>query len=124
MITKDMSSLDFTKSAEEIHNTIRGVSGFTMMNGKRLKVFSSEISHNIAIGEAGTIVDADKFAVSCGDGVVLFTEIQLEGAKRMKTADFLRGRKQFMPEIQSISASKNTVRHWMKSRTLRYRFED
>ena len=64
-----------------------------MMNGKRLKVFSSEISHNIAIGEAGTIVDADKFAVSCGDGVVLFTEIQLEGAKRMKTADFLRGRK-------------------------------
>lgn len=93
MITKDMSSLDFTKSAEEIHNTIRGVSGFTMMNGKRLKVFSSEISHNIAVGEAGTIVDADKFAVSCGDGVVLFTEIQLEGAKRMKTADFLRGRK-------------------------------
>ncbi|MBR2954564.1 MAG: methionyl-tRNA formyltransferase [Ruminococcus sp.] len=93
MITKDMSSLDFTKSAEEIHNTIRGVSGFTMMNGKRLKVFSSEISHNIAIGEAGTIVDADKFAVSCGDRVVLFTEIQLEGAKRMKTADFLRGRK-------------------------------
>ncbi len=93
MITKDMSSLDFTKSAEEIHNTIRGVSGFTMMNGKRLKVFSSEISHNIAMGEAGTIVDADKFAVSCGDGVVLLTEIQLEGAKRMKTADFLRGRK-------------------------------
>lgn len=93
MIEKEMSSLDFTKSAEEIHNTIRGVSGFTMMNGKRLKVFASEISHNIAQSEAGTIVDADKFAVSCSDGVVLFTEIQLEGAKRMKTADFLRGRK-------------------------------
>ena len=93
MITKDMSSLDFTKSAEEIHNIIRGVSGFTMMNGKRLKVFASEISHDIATSEAGTIVDIDKFAVSCGDGVILFTEIQLEGAKRMKTADFLRGRK-------------------------------
>lgn len=93
MITKDMSSLDFTKSAEEIHNIIRGVSGFTMMNGKRLKVFASEISHDIATSEAGTIVDIDKFAVSCGNGVILFTEIQLEGAKRMKTADFLRGRK-------------------------------
>jgi methionyl-tRNA formyltransferase len=93
MIKKEMSNLDFTKSAQEIHNTIRGVTGFTMMNGKRLKVFASEISHNVALGEAGTIVDADKFAVSCSDGVVLFTEIQLEGAKRMKTADFLRGRK-------------------------------
>ena len=93
MIKKEMSSLDFTKSAEKIHNTIRGVTGFTMMNGKRLKVFASEISHNIAHGEAGTIVDAEKFAVSCDDGVVLFTEIQLEGSKRMKTADFLRGRK-------------------------------
>lgn len=93
MIKKEMSSLDFTKSAEEIHNTIRGVTGFTMMNGKRLKVFASEISHNIAHGEAGTIADAEKFAVSCGDGVVLFTEIQLEGSKRMKMADFLRGRK-------------------------------
>lgn len=93
MIKKEMSNLDFSKSAEKIHNTIRGVTGFTMMNGKRLKVFASEISHNIAIGEAGEIVDAEKFGVSCSDGVVLFTEIQLEGAKRMKTADFLRGRK-------------------------------
>ncbi len=93
MIKKEMSNLDFSKSAEEIHNIIRGVTGFTMMNGKRLKVFASEISHNIAIGEAGEIVDAEKFGVSCSDGVVLFTEIQLEGAKRMKTADFLRGRK-------------------------------
>lgn len=93
MIKKEMSSLDFTKSAEEIHNTIRGVTGFTMMNGKRLKVFASEISHNIAQGETGVIVDTEKFGVSCCDGVVLFTDIQLEGAKRMKTADFLRGRK-------------------------------
>ena len=95
MIRKEMSSLDFTRSAAEIHNTIRGVTGFTMMNGKRLKVFCSEISDNIALSaEPGTIVDADSFAVACGDGkAVIFREIQLEGSKRMKTADFLRGRK-------------------------------
>lgn len=93
MIKKEMSCLDFSKSAEELHNIIRGITGFTIMGGKRLKVFASEISHNIAQGEAGTIADAGKFAVNCGKGVIIFNEIQLEGGKRMKTADFLRGRK-------------------------------
>ena len=93
MIKKEMSSLDFSRPAEELHNIIRGVTGFTVMGGKRLKVFASEISHDIAQGEAGTIADADVFAVNCGDGVIIFNEIQLEGGKRMKTADFLRGRK-------------------------------
>lgn len=93
MIRKEMSALDFSKSAAEIHNIIRGVTGFTMMGGKRLKVFASEISDNIAHGEAGTIADADNFSVNCGEGMIKFCEIQLEGGKRMKTADFLRGRK-------------------------------
>lgn len=93
MIKKEMSSLDFTKPSEEVHNVIRGVTGFTMLGGKRLKVFASEIADNIALTECGTIADAEKFAVSCKDKVIIFNEIQLEGSKRMKTADFLRGRK-------------------------------
>lgn len=93
MIKKEMSLLDFTKTAQEVHNTIRGVTGYTILGGKRLKVFSSEISNNIALTECGTIADSGKFAVSCKDKVIIFNEIQLEGSKRMKTADFLRGRK-------------------------------
>lgn len=93
MIRKEMSALDFTKSAAELHNVIRGVTGFTTLGGKRLKVFESEISDNIAMTEPGAVVDPDRFAVSCGDGVIIFNEVQLEGSKRMKTADFLRGKK-------------------------------
>lgn len=93
MIRKEMSRLDFTKSAEEVHNIIRGVTGFTTMGGKRLKVFSSEIADNITLTESGTIADTEKFGVSCNDKVIIFNEIQLEGGKRMKTVDFLRGRK-------------------------------
>lgn len=95
MIRKEMSALDFTKSADDVHNTIRGVTGFTTLGGKRLKVFGSMISDNIAQGAAdGEIVDTDTFSVKCGDGrTVTFTEVQLEGSKRMKTEDFLRGRK-------------------------------
>ena len=34
-ITKDMSQLDFTRSAAELHNLIRAITGFTMLDGKR-----------------------------------------------------------------------------------------
>lgn len=95
MIKKEMSALDFSKSAEDIHNTIRGVTGFTMLEGKRIKVFRSEISDDIAMDKApGEIVDTARFGVRCGDGkVVIFREVQPEGKKRMKTEDFLRGKK-------------------------------
>lgn len=95
MIKKEMSALDFSKTAEEIHNTIRGVTGFTMLEGKRLKVFRSMISDKIAPeAQDGEIVDEDTFTVKCGDGgLITFLEVQPEGKKRMKTEDFLRGKK-------------------------------
>jgi len=92
MIKKEMSALDFTKSAQEVHNIIRGVTGFTLLDGKRIKIFRSEVSD--ISGETGTVSDEKKFAVACGDGKsVVFTEVQPEGKKRMKTEDFLRGKK-------------------------------
>lgn len=101
MIKKEMSALDFSKSAREVHNTIRGVTGFTMLGGKRLKIFSSEISSKSAPeASCGEIVFPESFGVKCGDdGVVLFREVQLEGGKRMKTEDFLRGKKLEKGEI-------------------------
>jgi methionyl-tRNA formyltransferase len=101
MIQKEMSALDFSKTAAEVHNTIRGVTGFTMLDGKRLKVFRSEISDNIAPDAPnGSIVDEKRFAVKCGDGkAVIFTEVQPEGKKRMASADFLRGKKLTKGEI-------------------------
>ncbi len=101
MIQKEMSALDFSKTAAEVHNTIRGVTGFTMLDGERLKVFRSEISDNIAPdAENGSIVDEKRFAVKCGDGkAVVFTEVQPEGKKRMAAEDFLRGKKLVKGEI-------------------------
>ncbi|MBQ9956168.1 MAG: methionyl-tRNA formyltransferase [Ruminococcus sp.] len=101
MIRKEMSALDFSKSAGELHNTIRGVTGFTMLGGKRLKIFRSEIvSGESDSAKNGEIVNPADFTVKCGDGKLLkFTEIQLEGSKRMKTEDFLRGKKLEKGEI-------------------------
>lgn len=95
MITKEMSALDFSKTAAQIHNTIRGVTGFTMLEGKRLKVLGSALSDRSAPdAKNGEIVDTASFGVKCGDGkIIIFTEVQAEGKKRMSTADFLRGKK-------------------------------
>ncbi len=94
MIRKEMSALDFSKTAAEVHNTIRGVTGFAMLEGKRLKVFRSEIAEGTYNAENGAVVDTKRFAVKCGDGrAVIFREVQPEGKKRMNTEDFLRGKK-------------------------------
>jgi len=37
------------------------------------------------------LVEKDRFGVQTGDGVLICTQVQLEGKKRMSAADFLRG---------------------------------
>ena len=95
VIRKEMSRLDFSKTAAEVHNVIRGVTGFALLEGKRVKVYRSQISDKIAPdAENGEIVDTSSFTVKCGDGkCVTFLEVQPEGKKRMRTEDFLRGKK-------------------------------
>ena len=97
MLTKDMCQIDFNKTAREIHNQIRGLSDWpcatAIMGEKRIKIYKSHIVENVK-GTVGEIVDADKFIVCCGDNNgIAVDEIQAEGGKRMKTADYLRGNK-------------------------------
>lgn len=93
-ITKEMSQLDFKKTAQEVHNTIRAVTGYTMLDGKRLKVYESEIADKKYNAEAGTAAESGEFIVVCGDGRgVKFVKVQPEGKKIMNAEDFLRGKK-------------------------------
>lgn len=98
MISKEELRIDFTKNAKSLYNFIRAMAdspcAYTMLDGKRLKVFRSHISMSSSDAEAGTIVDEKRFSVVCGDGVCIeFTEVQPEGGKRMSTEAFLRGKK-------------------------------
>lgn len=98
MLTKDMSLIDFSRTAEEIHDQVRGLSSWpcasAVIGGRKLKIYRSELDRVHHGGNAGDICDRDKLTVVCGDGFgITFTEIQAEGGKRMKTADFLRGNK-------------------------------
>lgn len=96
MLTKELSPIDFTKNAREVHKQICGLSDWpcatTLINGKRLKVYHSEIVEGNSDKPAGTVVKAKDLTVACGEGLIRFTEIQAEGSKRMATADYLRGK--------------------------------
>ena len=97
MLSKDLCGLDFEQPVRKIHKQICGLSDWpcavTLLNGKRLKIYKSEIVSAKPTGRTnGEIVDSKNFSVACSDGVIRFTEIQAEGSKRMKTADYLRGK--------------------------------
>ncbi len=98
MLSKELCPIDFSKPAREIHNQIRGLSSWPCavanIAGRRLKVYRSELDNIHHGGKAGEICDKERFTVICGDGFgITFTEVQAEGGKRMKTADYLRGNK-------------------------------
>lgn len=97
MLEKAMGKLDFSKTAQEVHNWIRGMnswpSAFTKYNGKLLKIHRSIIEQQEGVlGKPGEVIDPENFVVACGKGSVRFTEVQLEGAKRLDAKTFLRGK--------------------------------
>ena len=101
MITKQMGLLNFERPAEELERLVRGLnpwpSAFTFWNGKTLKVWeSSVVKAEEALVEKekpGTVVKTDKngIYVACGKDILMLSQVQLEGKKRMDADAFLRG---------------------------------
>lgn len=97
MLDKTLSPMDFKRSAQALHNQVRGLIPWpcaTMaLQDKTVKVFRTQIGEETSAAP-GTVVAADKkgIAVACGDGRVLrITELQPEGGKRMAAAAYLAG---------------------------------
>ncbi|HEV8285852.1 MAG TPA: methionyl-tRNA formyltransferase [Chitinophagaceae bacterium] len=89
--------IDWHKSADEIHNLIRGLSphptAFTELGDKTLKIFRSEKDQAYPTSKPGRW-ETDrktylKFAAK--DAYILLKDVQLEGKKRMSIEEFLRG---------------------------------
>jgi methionyl-tRNA formyltransferase len=99
-IHKETCKIDWTKSAEEIRNFIRGLSPYpaawTTLNGKTLKIFKTKISKDIDMQEPGIVESDGKTYLHFHTGaaeVLSILELQLEGKKRMTVEEFLRGNK-------------------------------
>jgi len=95
MLKKEDGRIDWRRSAEEIHNQVRGLDpwpgAYTHLDGQVLKIARTVPGEGG--GEPGTVLaaGAEGVRIACGEGTLLVRELQLPGKKRLSAAEFLRG---------------------------------
>ncbi|MBL4902200.1 MAG: methionyl-tRNA formyltransferase [Desulfocapsa sp.] len=108
-LKKEHGSIDWEKSASELHCFIRGMdpwpTAYSFLDGKRFRFFVPDLSDISSDQPPGTIIQADKngLLIATGGGVLSVREIQPEGKKRMTVTAYLCGQtlesgQQFIPE--------------------------
>lgn len=98
MLSRELSPMDWSKPARTLHDQVRGLlpwpAAVAEFGGIRCKVFSTDLPLQTTDAAPGTILEAGKrgIDIACGGGTVLhIDELQADGGKRMKAADYLRG---------------------------------
>ncbi|EAA0010563.1 TPA: methionyl-tRNA formyltransferase [Clostridioides difficile] len=97
IMNKSLGNIDFSKSAREIHNLVRGVnpwpSAYTTYNDVIMKVWKTKVLDEKSTKDVGTIIDVSKdgIKVSTIDNVLLIEEIQMPNKKRMLVGEYIKG---------------------------------
>lgn len=96
-ISKNDLKIDFSKSAIDVNNLVRGLSpnpvAYCILDNKRVKVYKTEAVLHEFKGEYGEIVEVDNtsFLVKCKTGAVRVVDIGIEGKKRCLVKDYFNG---------------------------------
>lgn len=97
MLDKSMCPIDWNKTAQQVHNQVRGLNPWPVataeLGGKRFKIYQTKIVEEETDAAPGTILKLTKtgLQVACGKGVVEIRMLQAEGGKRMAAPDYFRG---------------------------------
>jgi methionyl-tRNA formyltransferase len=99
-LEREHGRIDWTESADVIERKIRAFNpwpgAFTDLHQRKLKIFAASIVDQN--GKPGEILQKEnELIVAAGKGALLLNEVQLEGKRRMRIAEFLRGRSQVAP---------------------------
>ncbi|MHD0397942.1 methionyl-tRNA formyltransferase [Staphylococcus simulans] len=96
-ISREDERINWSASAQDIYNHIRGLSpwpvAYTKLDDKNMKLYQAHIVEG-KDGKPGEIIETTKKAIIVGTGssdAIALTDIQLSGKKRMPTANFLSG---------------------------------
>ncbi len=95
MLDKTMCPIDFTKTARQVHNHVRGMNPWPVatmeLGGNKFKVHATAIVEGS--GEPGKVLGLTKtgLVIACGEGAVEIRVLQAEGGKRMAAPDYFRG---------------------------------
>ena len=113
-LRKEDGLIDWSKSAAEIHNRIRGLEpwpgAYTFSKSKRLRICKTEIAPSGSGDQAGKVARTSDHGieVGTGDGRILVTQLQPEGKKRMAAKSFLAGHK-INPGDEWVSSKISTL---------------
>lgn len=97
MLDKTMCPIDWSRTAQQIHNKVRGLHPWPVatmeMQGKKFKVHETRIVPGKSGAAPGTVLALTKtgLQIACGEGAVEIRSLQAEGGKRMAAADYFRG---------------------------------
>ena len=95
MLDKTMCPIDWNKTAQQVHNHVRGLHPWPVatmvLQGKTFKVHDTRVVSGS--GTPGQILGLTKtgLVIACGEGAVEITSLQAEGGKRMAAPDYFRG---------------------------------
>ena len=95
MLDKAMCPIDWNKTAQQVHNHVRGLHPWpvatTELGGTKFKIHATAIVEGS--GKPGQILGLSKtgLIVACGEGAVEIRSLQAEGGKRMAAPDYFRG---------------------------------
>ena len=95
MLDKSMCPIDWTKTAQQVHNHVRGLHPWPVatmeLQGQKFKVHATRIVEGS--GKPGEILGLSKtgLKIACGEGAVEVISLQAEGGKRMAAPDYFRG---------------------------------
>lgn len=97
MLNKEMAKIDWSKSAKDIHNMIRGLNPWpvahTLYDGSTMKIFESEVINKNSKEENGKIISVSKkgIEVSTGDGILLIKKMQFPNSKPLTVEQYING---------------------------------
>jgi methionyl-tRNA formyltransferase len=97
LLKKEDGRIDWSLSAQQIYNRIRGLQpwpgAFTSFRGMSCHVWGRPVAQQRPNGEPGTLsAQGDEFFVACGETTTLRLEsVQLEGRKRVTAREFANG---------------------------------
>ena len=95
MLEKTMCPIDWTKTAQQVHDHVRGLQPWPVatmqLQGKLFKVHETRVVPGS--GQPGQILGLTKtgLVMACGQGAVEIRSLQAEGGKRMAAPDYFRG---------------------------------
>lgn len=89
------TKLDFTRSAQHVHNKVRGLNPFPtawcMYGDKKMNIYRSEMGPQKTLNIGELSWTEDKLLVGCGEGTISLLEIQLPGTKKLSASEFMNG---------------------------------